>query len=327
MQIQMLYADTPQTTQPPQNPNPTVLTYTVDSSAPTGSPTWSLSIGPFTLQVVIPMFPGGPVLWIVGDFYGDSHTKPGVTNLNVQFGGALSVVQQVFSALQTVAQFLPGGATANLDVALSDGVLNVQDTFSIADLPLGLGDLTDVSLDIGLNVTIQPLSVNFSVGLGTPQNPFNWIATPLAGNGMMSLGVQNSQPDFTIQAGIGLGIAIDLGIASGSASVTIAFNLNIDGNSVTLMVILTGQASVDVLDGLASAALTLSAGLGVSLNPAVPIPTLSGGQLTIPSIDVGLLATCSVGIHLTVCWVVSVSWDGSWQFRQDLHTPALTVDA
>jgi len=327
MQIQMLYADTPQTTQPPQNPNPTVLTYTVDSSAPTGSPTWSLSIGPFTLQVVIPMFPGGPVLWIVGDFYGDSHTKPGVTNLNVQFGGALSVVQQVFSALQTVAQFLPGGATANLDVALSDGVLNVQDTFSIADLPLGLGDLTDVSLDIGLNVTIQPLSVNFSVGLGTPQNPFNWIATPLAGNGMMSLGVQNSQPDFTIQAGIGLGIAIDLGIASGSASVTIAFNLNIDGDSVTLMVILTGQASVDVLDGLASAALTLSAGLGVSLNPAVPIPTLSGGQLTIPSIDVGLLATCSVGIHLTVCWVVSVSWDGSWQFRQDLHTPALTVDA
>ena len=327
MQIQMLYADTPQTTQPPQNPNPTVLTYTVNSSAPTGSPTWSLSIGPFTLQVVIPMFPGGPVLWIVGDFYGDSHTKPGVTNLNVQFGGALSVVQQVFSALQTVAQFLPGGATANLDVALSDGVLNVQDTFSIADLPLGLGDLTDVSLDIGLNVTIQPLSVNFSVGLGTPQNPFNWIATPLAGNGMMSLGVQNSQPDFTIQAGIGLGIAIDLGIASGSASVTIAFNLNIDGNSVTLMVILTGQASVDVLDGLASAALTLSAGLGVSLNPAVPIPTLSGGQLTIPSIDVGLLATCSVGIHLTVCWVVSVSWDGSWQFRQDLHTPALTVDA
>jgi hypothetical protein len=141
--------------------------------------------------------------------------------------------------------------------------------------------------------------------------------------------VQNSQPDFTIQAGIGLGIALDLGIASGSASITIAFNLNIDGNSLTLIVILTGQASVDVLDGLASASLTLSAGLGISLTPAIPVPQFNSGppeQLTIPSIDIGLIATCSVGIHLTVCWVISVSWDGSWQFRQDLHTPSLTVN-
>ncbi|HTA42920.1 MAG TPA: hypothetical protein VK789_10765 [Bryobacteraceae bacterium] len=332
MTIQMLYAETQQGVNAPPPlppPTPTTLTYTVNSAPAPGAPSWTLSIGPFTLQVVVPMFGNSPVLWITGGFYGDSHTKPGVTNLNIQFGGILSVVQQVFSALQTVAQFLPGGATANLDVALSDGVLTVQDTFSVADMPLGLGNLTDISLDVGLNVTIQPLSVNFSVGIGSMQNPFNWIATPLAGNGMMALGVQNSQPDFTIQAGIGLGIAIDLGIASGSASITIAFNLNIDGNSLTLMVILTGQASVDVLDGLASASLTLSAGLGISLNPALPLPTFNSGppeQLTIPSIDIGLLATCSVGIHLTICWVVSVSWDGSWQFRQDLHTPSLTVN-
>jgi hypothetical protein len=334
MTIQMLYEETQQGVAPPpaqQLPpaNQTAITYTVNSNPAPGAPSWTLSIGPFTLQVVVPLFGGSPVLWITGGFYGDSHTAPHVTNLNVQFGGILSVVQQVFSALQTVAQFLPGGATADLDVALSDGVLTVQDTFSIADMPLGLGNLTDISLDVGLNVNIQPLSVNFSVGLGSMQNPFNWIATPLAGNGMMSLGVQNSQPDFTIQAGIGLGIALDLGIASGSASITIAFNLNIDGNSLTLIVILTGQASVDVLDGLASASLTLSAGLGISLTPAIPVPQFNSGppeQLTIPSIDIGLIATCSVGIHLTVCWVISVSWDGSWQFRQDLHTPSLTVN-
>ena len=340
MNIQMLYSEAQQqvsTTQYPGGPmpnplpaaTPTTLTYTVNSAPAAGAPTWSLSIGPFTLQVIVPLFGDSPILWITGGFYGDSHTKPGVTNLNIQFGSVLSVVQQVFSALQTVAQFLPGGSTANLDVALSDGVLTVQDTFSVADMPLGLGNLTDISLDVGLNVTLQPLSVDFNVGIGSLQNPFNWIATPLAGNGMMSLGVQNSAPDFTIQAGIGLGIAIDLGIASGSASVTLAFNLNIDGNSVTLIILLTGQASVSVLDGLASVSLSLSAGLGISLNPAIPLPTftLSPPQLTIPSIDIGLIAVCSVGIHLTICWVVSIGWDGSWQFRQDLHTPSLTVNA
>ena len=158
----------------------------------------------------MPLFGNEPVLWITGGFYGDEHTAPGVTGLNIQFGGVLSIVQNVFSALQTVAQFLPGGADASLDVALSDGTLTVQDTFSIADMPLGLGNLTDISLDVGLSVQLQPLSVNFSVGIGAPNNPFNWIATPLAGNGLMTLGVQNSEPAFTIQAGIGFGLAIDL---------------------------------------------------------------------------------------------------------------------
>jgi hypothetical protein len=327
MNIVLLYSDFPQQTDPPPAaPQPTVLTYTVDSSA---SPSWTLSIGRFSLQVTVPMFGSQPLLTITGAFYGDEHTKPGVTGLNVQFGGGLSIVKNVFSALQTLAQFLPGGATAALDVALSDGTLTVTDTFTIADMPLGLGDLTDISLDVALDVQLAPLSVNFSVGIGSPDNPFNWIATPLAGNGMMTLGVENSAPDLTIQAGIGLGIAIDLGIASGSASITIAFQLNIDGNSITLMVILTGQASVSVLDGLASASLTLSAALGLSLNPALPIPKLLPGspeQLEIPSIDITLLAAVSVGIHITICWVVSISWDGSWQFSQSISTPSLTVN-
>lgn len=326
MNVILLYSDFPQQTDPPPAPpNPTTVTYTVDSSA---SPSWTLLIERFSLQVSVPMFGSDPLLTITGSFYADENTKPGFTNLNVQFGGGLSIVKNVFSALQTLAQFLPGGGTAALDVALSDGNLTVTDTFTIADLPLGLGDLQDISLDIGLDVQLSPLSVNFSVGIGTPTNPFTWIASPLAGNGMMSLGVENSQPDLTIQAGIGLGLAIDLGIASGSASVTIAFQLNIDGNSITLMVILTGQASVSVLGGLASASLTLSAGIGLGLNPALPIPKiLPGPQLEIPSITVTLLATVSVGIHITICWVVSIGWDGSWGFSESISTPALTVNA
>jgi len=304
------------------------LTYTVDSSA---SPSWSLSVGPLSFEVIVPIFGNSPVIIITGGFYADEHTKAGLTNLNVHMGSALSAVQAVFSKLQALAQFLPGGAGANLNVSVSNGAINVSDSFTIGDLPLGLGDLTDVSLDLGLNVQLSPISVDFSVGIGNPGNPFNWIVSPLAGNGLMDLGVKANQPSFTIQAGIGLGLAIDLGIASGSASIAIAVQLNVTGNSITIMAILSGQASVDVLDGLASASLTLTAALGFGLAPIVPpvvfnppLPALPT-SVTLGPETVTLLASCSVGIHLTVCWVVSVSWDGSWSFSQSITTPQITV--
>jgi hypothetical protein len=314
--ITLAYGDT---TQSP--PTVATLDYDVDSTA---SPSWTLSIKTLSALVTLPAFGPDPVLTITGGFYGDEHTKPGLTNLNVTFGSALALVENVFSDLQALAAYLPGGAGANLDVAVSGGQLTVSDTFTIADLPLGLGDLTDVSLDLGLDVTLSPQSVNFLVGLGAPDNPFNWIATPLAGNGLMNFGVQNNLPAFVIQAGIGLGCTIDLAIAEGSASITIAVELDVTTNSITLVAILTGQASVDVLDGLASASITLSASLGFSIQP-LPVPQLNPPSLTIPSVELDLLASCSVGIHISICWVVNVSWDGSWQFQQGFRTPALTV--
>jgi hypothetical protein len=308
---------------------PTTLTYTVDSSA---SPSWSLSIGPLSFVVTVPIYGSDPLLIITGGFHADEHTNAGLTDLNVQLGNALSIIKSVFSDLQGLAQYLPGGAGANLDIALSNGRLTVTDTFSIADLPLGLGDLTDVSLDLGLTVTLSPLAVDFAVGIGTPDNPFNWIVDPLAGNGLMTFGIQANKPSLTIQAGIGLVLAIDLGIASGSASITIAFQVNVTGSSITLMAILTGQASVDVLDGLASATLTLSASLGFKIDPIPPPitfdplpPAIPPTSLTIGQETVTLLAACSVGIHISIAWVVSVSWDGSWQFSQSVTTPSVTL--
>jgi hypothetical protein len=89
---------------------------------------------------------------------------------------------------------------------------------------------------------------------------------------------------------------------------------------------------VDVLDGLASASLTLSAALGFSLSPPLPPikftptpPTLPPTSLTIGQETITLLAACSVGIHISIAWVVSVSWDGSWHFSQSVTTPSITV--
>ncbi|MBV8967600.1 MAG: hypothetical protein JO331_00875 [Verrucomicrobia bacterium] len=315
--IVLQYADTTLST-----PKAAELVYSVDSAA---SPSWSLSIGTLSFLVTVPVFGSSPILTITGGFAADEHTKAGLTNLNVQMGDALSVVKNVFSDLQALAQFLPGGAGANLDVALSDGKLTVQDTFTIGDMPLGLGNLTDISLDLGLSVQFTPLAVDFLIGIGSPSNPFNWIVSPLAGNGLMDFGVQANQPSLTIQAGIGLGLAIDLGIASGSASITIAVQLNVTGNTITLMAILTGQASVDVLDGLASASITLSAAVGFSLSPIVPPVHLLPPPVSIGPEDITMIASCSVGIHITICWVVSISFDGSWTFSQTITMPQLTV--
>ncbi|MDH6243826.1 hypothetical protein [Mycobacterium sp. OTB74] len=321
IKITLVYGDTTGRTQPAN----ATLEYTVNSSpspSPLPSPSWTLSLGPLSAQVAVPAF--GTVLTITGSFYADEHTKAGLTNLNVTFGGALALVENVFSDLQVLAAYLPGGAGANLDVSVSGGQLSVSDTFTVADLPLGLGDLTDVSLDLGLDVTLSPQSVNFLVGLGSPGNPFNWIATPLAGNGFMNFGVQDNLPAFAIQAGIGLGCAIALAIADGSASITIALDLDVTTDSITLVAILTGQASVTLLDGVASASITLSASLGFSISPP-PLPTNNPPPLTIPGGTLDLLASCSVGIHISICWVVNVNWEGAWQFKESFQTPTLTV--
>lgn len=300
---------------------PTELIYFVDSAK---SPSWSLSIGNFSQLVTVSAFGDDPLLTISGLFYADEHTAPGITDLNLQLGDSLKIVKQVFSAIQMLAQFLPGGSGASLDVALSNGKLLVSDSFTIGDLPLGMGNLTDVSLNMGLNVELQSRKAGFIVSIGSPDKPFNWIATPLAGNGFMSFGWQDNSPAVTIQAGIGLGVAIDLGIAKGSASVVLAVRLD---QSLQFTVILTGRADVEVLDGVASASLTLSAALGCNIDPDTPIPKYSTDEIRMPDISVTLIGTISVGIHISICWVVSVDWDGSWQFSQTIKTPTFAVKA
>jgi hypothetical protein len=321
LNIKMQYADTRTT----GGNTPARLSYEVDSSA---NPSWTLKLGPLSFLVAVPALGGGTLLTITGSFYADEHTKPGLSGLQVELGDTLRVVKDVFSHLQALAQYLPGGAGANLDVAVSDGRLTVTDTFTISQMPLGIGELTDISLDLGLAVTLSPLSADFLVGIGSPNNPFNWVVSPLAGNGLIDLGAQNSSQAIVIQAGLGLGLAINLAIASGSASITIAFELEVKGSSVELMAILTGRASVDVLDGLASATVTLSAGLGFEVSPADPVtfnplPPKIPTDITIGPETITLHATCSVGIHLQVCWLVSVSWDGSWAFQKSVDTPKL----
>ena len=331
LQIALIYADTSKGKDGSGNwTKPTTIDFAIDPAhtlPQSNERDWWFTIGPISFAVTVPEFGSDPLLTIIGGFQADDKTKPGLTGLTIDYGAALDTLKSIFSKLQALAAFLPGGGGAGLDVSLSDGKLTGNDTFALPTLPLGLGNLSDISLDLGLAITLSPLSADFLVGVGDPGNPFNWVLSPLAGNGAIDVGVQGGSPYFMIQGGIGLGLSIDLGIAEGSASITLAVQITVNGSTITLMIILNGQASVDVLGGLASASLSLTAAVGISINP-LPVPqlSLSPPGIGFPAEDITFIAEVSVGIHITICWVVSINFDGSWEFSQSVHTPALSVE-
>ena len=201
-------------------------------------------------------------------------------------------------------------------MSFSQGRLTVRNAFALPKLPLGAGQITDVAVDMGFLVALNPFDVRFIAGLGSSEKPFRWIVSPLAGTGV-------------VQAGLGLGLAIDLGIAAGAASVALALELNTGPDPFEMRVILSGRASVDVLAGLASATITLAAGLGIIPPKALLLPPYLPPSIPphspIGPFTVGITGSVAVGIHISICWVVDVDWDGYWQFRQDIETPAIPI--
>ena len=293
----------------------TVPTVQIALGQPT-PPSWSLDINHVAVGLTIPAIQNDPLLELQGSFHADSDTLPAFPKLDLVFSGILQPVTQFLTALSDVAGAIgsqdPGAPPPGLNVNFSDGKLAVTDNFNLPSIPLGPGTINDLSLDIGATMDIVGLTIDFLLSIGTPDAPCHWIVDPLSGTFCLQIGVQNNAPDILIQAGIGVGLAIDLGIASGSASITIAVQIQVQGTpvTITLLFLLTGQAEVDVLGGLASAAITLTAGLGLSFNPSQPL-------------DVNLIGTAAVGIHISICWVININFSGSWTFQKEINLQQL----
>ena len=292
---------------------------------PTQSPRWSISLKRVGFAI---KYKSEDLIRMYAEVKADEKTSATFTNLNVNYVGFLAILQDVFANVQQLARFLPGGAGAGLKVGFSQGRLTVRNEFALPNLPLGTGQITDVAVAMGVALQLSPLSIEFVAGLGSSEKPFRWIVSPLAGTGVIQVGVNNEGLNILIQGGIGLGLAIDLGIASGSASITLAAELNTSVDPFLLKAILSGRASVDVLQGLASATITLAAGLGI-IPPKnlleLPVPPNFPTQLG--PYTIGFVASVSVGIHISICWVIDIDWDDYWQFRQDITTPAVPLPA
>jgi hypothetical protein len=324
IQVQIEYHDEHEPDVPPPVTQPTMATITVDPD-PNAALRWSLVLSRVCFAV---RYNNKPLISIFAGVKADAKTAPTVANLNVRYEGILGALQSIFTNVQQVARFLPGGEDAGLKVGFSQGHLRVRNAFALPTLPLGTGQITDVAVDMGFDVALSPFDLRFIAGLGSEQNPFRWIVSPLAGTGVVQVAVGTKGLDVLVQGGLGVGLAIDLGIASGSASVALAVQLNTGPDPFEIKGILSGRASVDVLQGLASATITLAAGLGIVPPPQLfkpPFLPPSVPPHEIPELTITLVASVAAGIHISVCWVVDVDWDGYWQFRQDINTPKISL--
>ncbi len=270
-------------------------------NATPSAPNWSLTLDNLSFKANVDGLGPDPLLTISGGFKAGSGTSPGFTNLQVDYGSALSAVKTLLTGLGDLASDL--GGSSHLDVGFTGPTLSVQEGFTLPTIPLGFGEIKDLGLDLGFTATL-PTSLAFSVGIGSKDDPFQWIVSPLAGTGAIVLGVQDGGPDVFIEASLGLGLAIDLAVASGSASIQVGLSLDVGPNAITISATLTGKAEVDVLGGLASASLTLTATITVTIEKTPHQADLS--------------AQCSVGIHISILWVINISFDGSWGFSETI---------
>jgi hypothetical protein len=291
---------------------PTVVDLKIN---PTGSPRWSFSMQPISFAVRFSSLGQEPLLRLVGGMAADEHSAATLTGLDVQYGSFLQPLETVFSQLQRLATFLPGGAGAGLQVSFSAGRLRIRNEFALPTLPLGIGYLADVGLDLGFDIDLAAQSLEFIAGIGRPDKPFNWLASPFAGTGAVQIGARNGDLMLLVQAGIGAGLGIDVGIASGSATVVLAFQVDNQTSPFMLRVLLTGTAAVEVLGGVASASITLTAMLGVTVDP-LPNPLEDVFPETIT-----IAGGVSIGIHISICWVVDIDFDGTWAFTHTFDVP------
>jgi hypothetical protein len=276
-------------------------TLTLDAGSTPSS--WSLSLENLAFIGKVDGF--GTLLTVSGGFQAGTSISPGLTGLQVTYGPSLDPVKAILTGLSGIAAAL--GGDAQLDVGFSGNTLTVQQGFTLPTIPLGFGEITDLGLNLGFSATI-PSDLSFSVGIGSKQDPFQWVVSPLAGTGAIVLGVQGGGLDVYLEAGLGVGLSISVAVASGSASIVVSLSLDIQPNQVQIAAALTGNAQVDVLGGVASASLTLSAAIMITIE--TPPPPASK--------EADLAAQVSVGIHISICWVISISFDGSWGFSEQI---------
>ena len=280
-------------------------TFTVDATAPSGTPRWSLKIENLAAAVFVSGFGTDPLLTIRGTFQASELQKAGFTGIEVDYGSALDLITQLLQGLQGLVESI--GGSVDLDVGFSDNKLTVRDGFALPTLPLGLGELEHIAVDLGLSIEL-PGNAEFTIGLASQADPFTWIVDPFTGNGAIVLGTSGGEMGVFMEAGIGLALALDVAVASGSASIMLDFTFQMQPPSVMFGITLTGSATVDVLDGLASASLTLTATIDVKL-PDLP-PT-----------EADFYGAVGVGIHISIAWVINVDFDGQWGFSQSLPLP------
>jgi hypothetical protein len=299
--------------------SPSTLDASISDSA------WSLNVNNLSLIVS----GGGYDLFAIRftSLAASSTAAPALRGGSLEYSSYLGAVVAVLNALTTILKSAatpgstppaPAPAPVNavplaspsggegLKVDFSNGRLTIGESIGVSRLPLGFGELREVIFEVGGSLQLLPKAeAAFGLSLGSEKRPVTWIATPLAGDFYLRFGISTANgTELAVRGGLGLGIAISVAVASGHASIIIAMQVDLSGSSAKLTVILVGNAGVDVLGGVASADLDLEATASI--------------ESTFDASEVTLRASVGVGIHISICWLIDVDFEGSWPFEKQI---------
>ena len=283
--------------------------------------------------LTIPALTDQPIIWLQGGFHIDSDTTPAFPKLDVEFAGPLKPLTEFMTILKDIASVLsPGsgshvmqahaaqahddstsGSDAGLQVHFADGKLSVTDNFTLPDLPLGPGTISDVSLDIGATLDIVGLAIGFMVSIGTLDAPCHWIVDPLSGTVAVGAGVKNNEIDIFILGGIGVGLGDRSRHRVWSASIVLSVSVEINGSH-------DHHHDRAHRSGRGRRARRPGQCIHYALRRSRP-------QFAIPPTDVNLIGTASVGIHISICWIINIDFSGSWTFQKDIPLHQLHLDS
>ena len=118
-----------------------------------GAPNWSLTLENLSFEAKVDGLGSDPLITITGGFQAGASTKPGLTNLQVDYGSALSVVKDLLTGLSDIASSL--GGSADLDVGFSGNTLTVEQGFTLPTIPLGFGEISDLGINLGFSASIR----------------------------------------------------------------------------------------------------------------------------------------------------------------------------
>ena len=106
--------------------------------------------------------------------------------------------------------------------SLADGKLTIQETFNLGTLPLGPGEIQNISLDMGGSIDLPSLNASTTwLASARPMPRCIGLSTRCPAPGACRPAFRMADSRSWCKLGIGLGLAIDLAIASGSASIVI----------------------------------------------------------------------------------------------------------
>ena len=266
---------------------------------------WSATLGPQTIELHAD---GQRVLSLAFEGLGAASDAP------AEFFGPRLIPGDV---LQSLDAWLPGlwtlpcvgsatsGLPERLPLDLQPGRLHIGSPVSLPAVSLGMGSVEHARLTLGGTVSARPPEVSFGMALGDALEPATLHATPDEGTAAVRIGVANSGAQIDVHLALRLPMGFERqGLERGTAAMS-ADLMAFWGDPVRLGGTVTGQATLDVLGGLATTSVALETACRVRPDQ----PTRS--QVRIES-DV-----CAA-LHLPLCGLLDIEADTHWPFAADI---------